>query len=97
MKPEDVAEIPRIRSDDIVTERPKDAVYVAIARHVHKQDFCAVWTGLLGWVPLTDAIPAQLLDIVQADGLRATLTDKFRINVIRVLPPIGHKGPVVIQ
>jgi hypothetical protein len=98
MKPEDVADIKPFRSDDIVLERPKDAAYVAIAVHRYKTDVVVIWTGLLGWVPLTDAIPAQLLDIVQARSLalRALLNDKFKVNVIRVVPPMG-RGPVTIN
>lgn len=92
MKREDVADF-----GDIQVVTPKDAVYVAIGRHVHKPDFVVIWTGLLGWVPLADAIPAQLLDLKQATDLRGAMTSKFRINVVRVLPPTsaGNKGIIV--
>ena len=73
-----------------------DAVYVVIARHVHKVDFCAIWTGVLGWVPLTDAIPAQLLSWKQADDLRKADTTKFRINVVRVIPPTNKRSVIVV-
>ena len=97
MNPDDVADFSNApRSDSIVIERPKDAVYVAIGRHVFKPDVVVIWTGLLGWVPLADAIPAQLIDIKQADQLRGAMTDKWKINVIRLVPPTG-KGSVTIQ
>lgn len=92
MRREDVADF-----GDIEVVRPKDAMYVAIAKHVHKKDMVVIWTGLLGWVPLSDAVPAQLLDIVQADTLRAASTSKFEVKVVRVLPPTnaGPKGVLV--
>lgn len=89
MKREDVADFGSV---EVVTN--PDAVYVAIGRHVIRKDTVVIWTGLLGWVPLTDAIPAQLLNQQQATDLRGAMTSKFDINVIRVLPPVsaGAKG-----
>lgn len=92
MRPEDVADFGDIR---VVT--PEDAVYVAIAQHVFKRDTVVIWTGLLGWVPLSDAIPAQLLNLKQATDLRGASTSKFEVKVIRVVPPVsaGPKGVLV--
>lgn len=73
-----------------------DAVYCVLGRHRHKKDLVVIWTGVLGWVPLADMIPGQLVDWQHAVQLRAVHTSKFELNVIRMVAPAG-KSAIILQ
>lgn len=77
-------------------EVDEDAVYCVIGRHKFKKDMTVIWTGVLGFVPLADMIPAQLIDWRTAVQLRATETGKFDLNVIRMVAPAG-KRTIMLQ